>query len=175
MSYYKKRIRAIPNYHQSFHRLTLNFYLVSPWAGSKQLTGWQQSLDHTLRSGARLEPGPMPTQGPHWTVLLPGLRGGGLKGSQPSAPFRGSCLAGENKHISHTHLSLSVFFEFVFPLTYFPFSLGFIIVMFSVLHFIWEPHFCFLLTGGHFPLPCKFLLRGAPLRLPIAVCILVCD
>ena len=88
--------------------------------------GWQRSLDHTLRSSACPEPGPMPTQGPHWsTVLHPGFRGGGLEDSQPSAPFRGSCLAGENKHTSHIHLSLSVFFESVFPLTYFPFSLGF--------------------------------------------------
>lgn len=43
--------------------------------------------------------------------------------SQPPAPFQGACLAGESKHLPH--LSLSVFFEFVFPLTYFPFSLSF--------------------------------------------------
>lgn len=87
--------------------------LILSWAGSEQLEDWHWSPDHTLRNSGPPQPGPLQSQGPCWSlVTLPGPCRGQLTDSQPPPPFRGACLAGENKHTSHTWVpvfSLSLF------------------------------------------------------------------
>ena len=87
---------------------------------------WHGSLDHTLRSSAY--PGPVKTWGLTATKSFPQAskerEGAAAKGFLASSPIPG-VTAGWGEQTHPPHLNLSVFFEFVFPLTYFPFSLGF--------------------------------------------------
>lgn len=107
----------MPNYHRCLYRSTLNSCPRLIMVSSKQLargTGPQP----TLRDAGLGRPGRL-WQGHSRPTPPPFL----LMDSQPPAPGRGSAWQGKQTHLPH--LSPSVYFEFVFPLTDFPFSLGF--------------------------------------------------